>query len=682
MVKCGGLKMLRIEDGGHGIRADDLPILCERFTTSKLQKYEDLLSIGTFGFRGEALASISHVAHVTVTTMTSTDTCANLATYSEGKLQGQVRPCAGTPGTTLVVENMFYNNPTRRQALGKESIEHSKVLEVVQRYAIHYPNVGFTCRKYNGSFELTTLGGSSPSEVIATIWGQNLAQELFAFDVKSEEPRFSCRGFASNPNYSSRVSTLILFINNRLVESASLKRAVEAVYQPVLPRHQHPWVYLALDVDPTTIDVNVHPTKMEVQFLHEETISQRLQETLASQLRSAGSARSFASVLPSPARGTFTLPVETKDVNTSDKDKVERRQVPNPTRVRTDHRQMSLETIFRESQASQGMQIGAGADAPTTQAGFEVVDSDRMAAFEEAQQLTSVEELRKAVDLACDEKFSTLLNQSIYVGPVNHELVLLQCGASLCLANLAILARECAYQRLLRLIGGFGCMTLEEPLPLSDLMKLGLRDPQSGYDENLHAHEDMVSLERRFEMLLLEKADLLREYFMLEIEEVKVESEETNGVSSQPRQRRGFLKSIPNGLGLSSDVGCCFDSFPLCLVRLCSEVDWSDEKSCLDGICQVIADFCADLLLPSPSVDISRAATDAWNAAVAAGEFEDVAAAATKRPRTSPQELQGLRWLHEAVRKGLCKWPTNFTKDGTVLDLVSLDQLYKIFERC
>ncbi|CAE7938426.1 Mlh1, partial [Symbiodinium sp. KB8] len=709
VAKSGGLKMLRIEDDGHGIRADDLPILCERFTTSKLRKYEDLSSIGTFGFRGEALASISHVAHVTVTTMTSGDDCARVAQYSESKMQGPARPCAGTRGTTIVVEDMFYNNPTRRQALSKESIEHAKVLEVVQRYAIHYPKVGFSCRKNTSSVsELTTVGGEDVTAqgVISTIYGQNLAKELFPYSLASEEPKFSCTGFASSPNYMSRSLTFILFINNRLVDSGPLKRALEAVYQSVLPRHQHPWVYLALEVNPAAIDVNVHPTKMEVQFLHEETIAQRLQETLLAQLQTLGGSRTFVSALPSPGKGA---PIAEKE---------EKQKVPqplqllhlappaatrasagldktgpavlNPTRIRTDHRQMSLQSMFLEShsqaaqatqvsQTAQASQVVVDASAPSSAPSQPLVQSgemsgqmseERRAAFAEAQQLTSIEELRISAAVAGDAELSELVNKSVYVGPVTRELVLLQCEKSLCMVNIAILARECAYQRVLRLIGGVGCITLAEPLPLAELLKLGIQDPDSGYDPELHASVDIEAMATRFVTLLLEKAELLNAYFMLEID-----------VSGKR------LKTLPNGLGLKSDMGCNFETLPLFLVRLCAEVDWEEEKPCLEGICQVIADFSAELLLPSEAeADIyqrGRAAVEELNAAVQSGEFDDiVAASAAKRQRTT-EELQGLRWLHEALRRdGECQWPRELATDGTFLELASLDQLYKIFERC
>eukprot|EP00929_Paragymnodinium_shiwhaense_P062415 TRINITY_DN3115_c3_g1_i1.p1 TRINITY_DN3115_c3_g1~~TRINITY_DN3115_c3_g1_i1.p1 ORF type:complete len:824 (-),score=227.06 TRINITY_DN3115_c3_g1_i1:150-2543(-) len=727
-VKAGGLKMMRIEDDGHGIRKDDLPILCERFTTSKLKSYEDLNSIGTFGFRGEALASISHVAHLSVTTMTKADSNATVAHYSDGKLKGPPKASAGRVGTTLIVEDMFYNNPTRRQALSKDTVEHSKLLEVMQKYAIHYPRVSFSCRKAANAAvaELMTQGGASASslDVIGNIYGNSIAKELFPFEVSCEDPRFQCRGYASSPNWSARNGSMTFFINHRLVDCSPLKRAIEAVYAPLLPRHQHPWMYVELEVDPATIDVNVHPTKSEVQFLNEEVIGQKLQETLAEELRKRGGAKTFGGVqMPLVGSGPSKPPAsEAKDgsaagavVSRIDVDAPKRVDL-NPTRVRTDHLQRSLASVLRDNKAAQQQQqqpqppkaatggalagaaaasgsaswpmqlvpTGDAADdagALAAAAGKEDEEEQRRAVYEEAQRLTSVCELRTATATVADAKLTKSLQQSVFVGPVSRELALLQCGKALCMVNLARAARECAEQRLLRQFGAVSPLVLKEPLPLREVVRLGILDPDSGYDPDAHKDVDVEALGQKLTSLLLEKAEMLNEYISLDIQD--------DGKEGGPK-----LLALPNALGVTSDSGLTFDCLPLFLVRLCADVNWKEEKACFSSLVKVVADSCVEMLLPTEeeaeAADVTqkRASAAEANAAVASGEFEDVAAAAMaaskKRARTAgPNPLEGLRWLHEAIRRdGACQWPGVYSTDGTVLELASLDQLYRIFERC
>ncbi|ELK33342.1 DNA mismatch repair protein Mlh1 [Myotis davidii] len=152
VVKEGGLKLIQIQDNGTGIRKEDLDIVCERFTTSKLQSFEDLANISTYGFRGEALASISHVAHVTITTKTADGKCAYRASYSDGKLKAPPKPCAGNQGTQITVEDLFYNISTRRKALKNPSEEYGKILEVVGRYSIHNSGISFSVKKVSSYF--------------------------------------------------------------------------------------------------------------------------------------------------------------------------------------------------------------------------------------------------------------------------------------------------------------------------------------------------------------------------------------------------------------------------------------------------------------------------------------------------------------------------------------------------
>jgi len=338
-----------------------------------------------------------------------------------------------------------------------------------------------------------------------------------------------------------------------------------------------------------------------------------------------------------------------------------------PTRVRLDHQQKSLSSLWRKpSAASQSLPLENESAIPAPIEDNEALD----AAFAEAQQLSSIHELKSEAALRADEKLSKSLSQSIYVGPVSRELVILQCGAALCLVNLARMARTCAYQRLLRSFGKVPCLTLKTPLPLKKVLLLGIKDPESGYDPDLHAHVDLDALVASFASLLEGKAEMLEEYISLTIVE-------------------GSIVTLPNAMGVSSDDGITMDHLPLFLITLCEEADWSDEKRCFASLCSWCASFCVEALLPSVE-EASRVDMDfatAVNSAVESGEFADVAeaaAASRKRARSvGPNALEQLRWLHEAIRKdGTCRFPKEMAQDGTVVELVTLDQLYRIFERC
>uniref|UniRef100_A0AAQ6IMA4 DNA mismatch repair protein Mlh1 C-terminal domain-containing protein n=1 Tax=Anabas testudineus TaxID=64144 RepID=A0AAQ6IMA4_ANATE len=187
-VKDGGLKLLQIQDNGSGIRKEDMEIVCERFTTSKLQTFEDLSAISTYGFRGEALASISHVAHVTITTKTADAKCAYRASYSDGKLKGPPKPCAGNQGTQILVEDLFYNVSTRRKALKSPSDEYSRIVEVVSRYAIHNSGKGFSVKKQGETVaDVRTLPNASVVDNIRGVFGNAVSRKEQQQQEEEEE---------------------------------------------------------------------------------------------------------------------------------------------------------------------------------------------------------------------------------------------------------------------------------------------------------------------------------------------------------------------------------------------------------------------------------------------------------------------------------------------------------------
>ncbi|KAF9914196.1 DNA mismatch repair protein [Lobosporangium transversale] len=300
-VKDGGLKLLQIQDNGHGIKVEDMGIVCERFTTSKLRTFDDLSSMSTYGFRGEALASISHVAHVTITTKTKDSNCAYKASYSDGVIvpakpgaTAEPKPCAGNNGTQISAEDLFYNVPTRRNALKNPTEEYNRILDIVNRYAIHNEGVSFTCRKVGSNTpDVHTTTTATVLDNIRTIYGSAVANELLSLEQNFPVFSLKIKGWISNANYSVKKFAFLLFINHRSVDSPAIRKAIEAVYAAFLPKNTHPWVYLSLEMDPRNVDVNVHPTKREVHFMNEEEIIETICGAIQNRLGDANVSRNF-----------------------------------------------------------------------------------------------------------------------------------------------------------------------------------------------------------------------------------------------------------------------------------------------------------------------------------------------------------------------------------------------------
>lgn len=270
-VKSGGLKSLQITDNGTGIQKSDLEILCERFTTSKLREYEDLLNMQTYGFRGEALASISMISRLTIQTKTRNEVVAYRAKYENGIMVEEPKTVAGNQGTTIIIEDLFYNVPIRQKKSPSE--EFGKIFDVLAKYAVHNHNVSFTLKKHGENNSIRTQANPTPVEIVRTIYGNEVANSLLKVTAENEDLKFKMNGFISKADYSGKKGQFLLFINHRLVDSKTLKKAIfDDLYRKLLTNQIHPFIYMSIELDPANVDVNVSPTKNEVTFLNEDMI--------------------------------------------------------------------------------------------------------------------------------------------------------------------------------------------------------------------------------------------------------------------------------------------------------------------------------------------------------------------------------------------------------------------------
>ncbi|PNF31603.1 hypothetical protein B7P43_G18035 [Cryptotermes secundus] len=193
---------------------------------------------------------------------------------------------------------------TRRKALKSAAEEHNRIADVVGRYAIHNSDVGFTLKKQGESLaDIRTPPNSTVVDNIRTIYGNTIAKELLELKAADDALRLKLTGYISNVNYSSKKHIMLLFINHRLVESAALKKAMEQVYSVYLPKNNHPFLYLSLELDSRNIDVNVHPTKHEVHFLHEDLVLDKIKAAVEGNLLGCNTSRVFYTQARLPGAG-------------------------------------------------------------------------------------------------------------------------------------------------------------------------------------------------------------------------------------------------------------------------------------------------------------------------------------------------------------------------------------------
>lgn len=263
----------------------------------------------------------------------------NRASYEDGKLKGDIKACASNQGTQITVEDLFYNVPQRKQSFKSPNDEYQRILDVVSKYSVHNSKIGFTLLKQGEAITLRTPCNSNSEANIRIIYGNEVASELKSVEGENELLQFKMSGLTTSVNYSSKKFTFLLFINHRLVESTALKNAITQVYAAFLPKGNHPFVYLDLQIEPNNVDVNIHPTKHEVHFLYEDEIIEQIRQMFEVKLVGSNETRNFytQSLLPGASD-----PLE----NDEDNDKSKDAKVYAKDMVRSDSKVQKLEKFF------------------------------------------------------------------------------------------------------------------------------------------------------------------------------------------------------------------------------------------------------------------------------------------------------------------------------------------------
>lgn len=281
-IKEGGISFIRVTDNGSGINKNEIDIAFKRHATSKIKSIEDLITVSSLGFRGEALASISAVSQVELITKTK-DSITGTRYISEGGQKMSIEDIGAPDGTTFIVRNLFFNTPVRRKFLKSAATEAGYINSLMQYLALSHPDISFRFINNNQN-KLHTSGNMKLKDIIYNVYGRDITANLY--EVNSSANNIKIEGYIGKPfvNRGNRTYENY-YINGRYIKSGIINRAIEAGYKGFIMPHNYPFTVLHFTINPKIIDVNVHPTKMELRFSDNEYVYNFVYDTILSTLK-------------------------------------------------------------------------------------------------------------------------------------------------------------------------------------------------------------------------------------------------------------------------------------------------------------------------------------------------------------------------------------------------------------
>lgn len=581
----------------------------------------------------------------------------------------------------LQVEDLFYNVPTRRRAFRSASEEYAKILDVVGRYAVHCSHVAFSCKKHGDSGAgISTSAKSTTIDKIRQIHGSAVANELIDFNLEDDKRLgFKVSGLVTNANYHVKRTIILLFINHRSVESSALKKAIEQTYATFLPKGGHPFIYLDLEIEPSRVDVNVHPTKREVNFLNEDEIIESICGEITSRLAHVDSSRTFMTqtLLPGvPNVSDLPQPDSTPIRRTGGATPASQKTYENNL-VRTDSRMRKITSMLPSlATPPSNTQL-----APEDQ-NEEVEPQNDGLHYETTDRepirvgLTSVKRLRATVRSEMHNGLTELFSTHTYVGLVDERrrIVALQSGVKLYLIDYGMICSEFFYQIGLTDFGNFGVIKLDPPPKLIDLMRLGVEVERSEHrhQSNEGVNRDDDDEEEIFQkapgiitQTLIERRDMLDEYFSIHITE-------DGHLQTIPLLLKGYVPSLAK--------------LPRFLLRLGPYVNWTNEEDCFRTFLRELAAFYTPEQLPP--IPTKRTETQKPSEAVehpttATDDNDNNNMTYEEENTTAARRTQLTRMLEHAVFPAIRARlvATNALLSGAV-EVADLKGLYRVFERC